>query len=116
MAPESGQVYFALVEGAEPRRVIVVSRGEFNRGRYALVVPLTSQRFEMRSHLPNCVPIRAGEFGCSEDCVAQAEAMTLVEHSDLDLVRGPLATLDSDHMRDLIRAIGYVICADCEPC
>jgi mRNA-degrading endonuclease toxin of MazEF toxin-antitoxin module len=39
-----------------PRPVIVVSREELNRGRYALAVVCTSARFAVRSKLSNCPP------------------------------------------------------------
>jgi hypothetical protein len=38
-----------------------------------------------------------------------------VEKDMLDLAAGPFAQLSDEVWRDLIRAIGNVICADCEP-
>jgi mRNA-degrading endonuclease toxin of MazEF toxin-antitoxin module len=48
---------------AGPHPVIVVSREELNRGRYALAVVCTSARFAVRGKLSNCVPFQAGDFG-----------------------------------------------------
>lgn len=60
---EPGEIYSADFVEAGPHPVIVVSREEPNRGRYALVVVCTSARFATRSRLPNCVPFQAGQFG-----------------------------------------------------
>ena len=51
-----GEIYMADFGPAGPHPVIVVSREELNRGRYALVVVCTSARFTVRSKLSNCVP------------------------------------------------------------
>jgi mRNA-degrading endonuclease toxin of MazEF toxin-antitoxin module len=62
---EQGQVYY-VDDGAGGRRpVIVVAQESFNRGRYLCVVPRTTKRFQLRKSLPNCVPLTAGQFGCS---------------------------------------------------
>jgi mRNA-degrading endonuclease toxin of MazEF toxin-antitoxin module len=58
-----GGLYMADFAEAGPHPVIVLSREELNRGRYALVVVWTSARFAVRSVLPNCVPFRNGDFG-----------------------------------------------------
>ena len=110
-----GQVYMADFDQAGPHPVSVVSRESLNRGRYALVVVCTSARFEVRSVLPNCVPFQAGQFGFTADCVAQCENVLSVELTQLDLATGPLAVLDEVVLRDVIKAIGYVIESDCEP-
>ena len=86
------------------RPVVVVSREELNRGRYVVVVRLTSAKFAVRSTLPHCVPFRAGEFGLTKDCVAQAEAIDFLPIADLDLNRGVIGVLDEARMRDVIRA------------
>ncbi len=110
-----GEIYVADFPGAGPHRVIVVSREELNRGSYALGVICTSARFVVRSTLPNCVPFRAGEFGFIADCVAQCENILSVEKSQLDLAAGPVGRLDDLALRNVIKAIGYVIESDCEP-
>ena len=97
------------------RSVIVVSREDLNRGRYILVVVCTSARFAVRSKLPNCVPFRAGQFGFTTDCVAQCENFLSIEKSDIDLASGPIGVLDEMAMREVIKAIGYVMASDCEP-
>src|SRR5438034_11645120 len=100
---------------AGPHPVIVVSREELNRGRYALVVVCTSARFAVRSKLPNCVPFRAGQFGFTADCVAQCENMLSIDKAQLDATAGLVGRLDDLALRNVIKAIGYVIEADCEP-
>ena len=100
---------------AGPHPVVIVSREDLNRGRYALVVVCTSARFSARSVLPNCVPFRAGRFGFTADCVAQCDNMLSIEKIQLDLSNGPLGVLDEMSMRDVIKAVGHVIESDCEP-
>lgn len=115
MVPRPGEIYWAYVGDGERHRVIVVSREELNRGDYFVGVLLTSSRLETRWNLPNCVPFRAGRHGLSKDCVAQGESITFLNRSDIDWEAGPIGTLDDNDRRDVIRAIGHVISADCEP-
>ena len=89
--------------------MIITSREALNRGRYALVVPCTSSRFEVRSKLANCVPFRAGEFGFTADCVAQCENMLSIDQSQIDLAAGPTGVLDAAALELVVKAIGYVI-------
>lgn len=110
-----GEVYWAITADGTRHPVIVVSRRELNRGGYVLVVPTTTRRFQERERLPNCVPFNAGDFCFEAPTVVQAENITLLEHSDLDLEEGPLATLNARAMRSIIRAVGYVVEAECEP-
>ena len=103
-------------EEAGRHPVIVVSREELNRGRYALVVVCTSARFAVRRTLPNCVPFLVGEFGLTADCVAQCENILSIEKTDIiDLDDGPIGVLDDGRLRDVIKSIGYVMGSDCEP-
>jgi mRNA-degrading endonuclease toxin of MazEF toxin-antitoxin module len=83
-----GEVYLADFDQAGPHPVIVVSREELNRGRYALVVVCTSARFATRRTLPNCVPFQAGQFGFTTNCVAQCENILSIEVAQLDLAAG----------------------------
>jgi mRNA-degrading endonuclease toxin of MazEF toxin-antitoxin module len=69
----------------------------------------------MRSKLPNCVPFEAGQFGVTTDCVAQCENVLSIDKMQIDLDAGPIGVLDSLALRDVIKAIGYVIESDCEP-
>jgi mRNA-degrading endonuclease toxin of MazEF toxin-antitoxin module len=112
---EPGEIYIADFEQAGPHPVIVVSREDLNRGRYALVVVCTSARFALRRTLPNCVPFRAGQFGFTTDCVAQCDNMLSIEKSQLDLASGPIGVLDEMTLREVIKAIGYVMDSECEP-
>lgn len=107
-----GDVY-RLLEYDRP--AIVVSREQLNRGDYVVVVLVTSRHLEDRWHLPNCVPFRAGRFGFDRDCVAQGETVSVLEKAELDLERGPIGRLSQDAVRDVIRAVGHAIGADCEP-
>ena len=115
MWPRPGEIYWASADESEPHPVVVVSREKLNRGHYVTGVEFTSKHLDRRWNLPNCVPFRAGQFGLTEDCVARAETIGDVFKSDLDLANGPIGTLDDQAMRDLVRAIGYVISSDCEP-
>jgi mRNA-degrading endonuclease toxin of MazEF toxin-antitoxin module len=110
-----GEVDIADFDQAGPHPVIVISREDLNRGRYALVVACTSARFSIRGTLPTCVPFRAGQFGFTSDCVAQCDNILSIEKIQLDLAAGPMGVLDELTMRNIIKAIGYVIDSDCEP-
>jgi len=110
-----GEIYVADFDQTHPHPVVVVSREELNRGDYVVAVVITSKRFAVRSTLPNCVPFRAGEFGLTKDCVAQAETISSIPTDQLDLSAGPIGTLDEIRMRDVIRAVGDAIASDCEP-
>lgn len=107
-----GEVYWANLDAGR-HKVVVVSREDLNRGTKVLVALVTSQRFATRSTLPNCVPLRAGEFGMNRDCVIQCEDVFPAFVADLD--DSPVAVLDEAPLRDVIRAVGYVMDADCEP-
>jgi mRNA-degrading endonuclease toxin of MazEF toxin-antitoxin module len=113
--PKPGEIYFADYEDLEPHRVIIVSQEGFNRGKYATVVVCTSKKFRERARLRNCVVFRAGEYGFTEDCVAQGETVSFIGIKDLHLTDGPMATLDGEAMRNVIKAVGYVMGSDCEP-
>jgi mRNA-degrading endonuclease toxin of MazEF toxin-antitoxin module len=110
-----GEIYRADFGQAGPHPIVVVSREELNRGRYALVVVCTSARFAVRSRLPNCVPFQAGDFGFTVDCVAQCENILSIDQAQLDLAAGPIGVLDAIALQRVIKAIGYVIKSDCKP-
>lgn len=80
-----------------------------------LVIPLTTAQWERRRHLPNCVPFLEGEFGLQRNCVAQAERLSLLYHADIDHQDGMVGQIDPQRLRDIIRAIGHVLDAECEP-
>ncbi len=109
-----GEIYLADTEAGK-RPAVIVSREELNRGRWVVAVLITSANFAARSSRPHCVPFRAGEFGLSKDCVAQAEAIAYLAIADLDIDAGILGVLDDVRMRDLIRAVGNMMGSDCEP-
>jgi hypothetical protein len=58
---------------------------------------------------------RAGEFGFTDDCVAPCENLLSIDQAQLDLVGGPRGVLDSAALRNVVKAIGYVIESNCEP-
>ena len=51
----------------------------------------------------------------TEDCVAQCELVSIVPTQSIEIASGPIATISDDVLRSIIRAIGYVIEAECEP-
>lgn len=108
-----GEIYYAEVPGVGRRPVIVVSRETLNRGNKVVAVLVTSQRFATRSQFANCVPFRAGEFGFTTDCVAQGETVQPIEMQDID--PDLIDVLDDEKLREVIRAVGDVMDADCEP-
>jgi mRNA-degrading endonuclease toxin of MazEF toxin-antitoxin module len=114
-ALKPGQIFLADAGGEARRPVVIVSREELNRGSYVIAVPFTSAKYEERAEQPNCVAFEAGKFGLTKNCVAQAEAITVIEIITLDLDTGPIGRLNNGAMRELIRAIGYVIGSQCEP-
>jgi len=111
---QPGEVYMADTDAGR-RPVIVVSREELNRGHWVVAVMVTSTHFATRSKMPHCVAFAAGEYGLTKDCVAQAETITYLPVSDLDLDAGAIGILDEARMRELIKAIGHLLASDCEP-
>lgn len=111
---QQGEIYMADFEEGGWHPVIVVSRETLNRGNYVLVVVCTSARFATRLNLPNCVPFQAGQFGFTKDCVAQCENLLLLHKTQLNLASEPMGVLDIANLHKVIKAIGYVLEADCE--
>lgn len=112
---EPGEIYLFSDPSIPPHPVVVVAREELNRGDRVLVAIITSAKFTVRSLMPNCAVLRQGQFGMTKDCVVQAETLFNAFLTDLDMASGPIGKLDDVAMRDVIRAIGYVMDADCEP-
>jgi len=110
--PSAGEVVWATVDG-DRRPWLVVSRAELARGGYVLAVPCTTARLDERATLRNCVLLEAGEGGIAKRCVAQAELCAAVRVEDLDTER--LGVLSAERWRELVRAVGYVLNASCEP-
>lgn len=63
--------------------------------------------------MPNCVPFAAGEYGFTKECVAQSETVQMIEKQYID--PHPIGVLTDEKLREVIRAVGYVMDADCEP-
>ena len=112
MVPEQGEVYWAFRDKRRP--VVVVSREELNRGRYVIVAPLTTSRLDVRRGMPNCVYVD-GRKNSLKDCVVQVELLTHLPVEDLEMERGPISALDGELVREIIRAVGHVMAAACEP-
>jgi mRNA-degrading endonuclease toxin of MazEF toxin-antitoxin module len=110
-----GELYWANLPEAPRHPVVILARESLNRGCEVLAPMLTSSRFEERRQLPASVPILAGTCGLAKNCVVPAQAVFAIRLSNLDLADGPNGRLDSERMRDVIRAIGHVLDADCEP-
>jgi mRNA-degrading endonuclease toxin of MazEF toxin-antitoxin module len=108
-----GEIYQVDLPRAGPHAFVVVSREDLNRGKQVVAAMITSSKFNVRSRLANCVAIRAGEFGMIEDSVIQCESIVALETAELS--PQPLARLDVLTMRDVVKALGYVFDADCEP-
>jgi mRNA-degrading endonuclease toxin of MazEF toxin-antitoxin module len=109
-----GDIFWADTDGGR-RPVIIISRATLNRGDYVLAVPCTTAHLDVRRRLPNCIAIERGEFGIPRACVAQAEALTMLHRTMLVAESGTIGTLDAQRLRSLIRAVGYVIDAECGP-
>ncbi len=106
---EPGDVVQFVETASDDRFFIVVSQEQFNRGNYFVGVPITSQRFDKRRDLPNCVPFRKGEYGFSKDCVAQVEATSIVAKKYLRLER-PVAHVESPaKLQRIYDALCYVM-------
>lgn len=110
-----GDIFWTIDNDGERHPAIVVSRPELNRGDYVIVVPATSTEVSGRRLYPNNVLIERGQFGLSRDCVVQAEGMTVMEKTELDLAGGRIGNLNQEYMSKIIKAIGHVISAKCMP-
>ena len=113
--PRPGQLYWVFNGDGDRHPCIIVSREELNRGTYVVAVLLTSTNFETRRSLMNCVPIYAGQFGLTKNCVAQCETVSFVPKDEFDWSVGPIGSLDSATLRAVVRSIGFVLSAECEP-
>jgi|SRR5579862_6155401 len=110
-----GEIYQAYIPDAGPHFIVIVSREELNRGKKVLAALITSAKFAVRSTFANCVVLKAGEFGMTKDCVVQCETVAPIPKDVIDEDAGPIATLNDEVLRDIIKAIGFVIDSDCEP-
>jgi mRNA-degrading endonuclease toxin of MazEF toxin-antitoxin module len=111
--PRTGELFWATLEDGGRRPVLVVSREALNRGNRVVVLPVTSQRFAGRKDLRTAVVFQAGEAGLDRDCVAAAEGIMNVPREALDA--DPISVLSGERLRDLVRAVGAVMGATCEP-
>lgn len=114
MALIPGQVFRIYDSPGSYHFCIVISEERFNRGDYVHIVPITSKGFESRSKLSNCVAFRAGQYCFTSNCVAQGDALSLVEISSFYGEKS-LCEISGEDLRKVIRAVGAVIGAECEP-
>lgn len=115
MTVRPGEIYLLFEDEGKQRPAIVISREELNRGDYLLVVPLTTSRLKIRERLPNTVLLKHSKYGISKDSIAQAEMISYIRKDYMLLTEGPIGVLDNETFRSLVRAVGYVMSADCEP-
>ncbi len=108
-----GEIYNVNLGPSGEHRFVVLSREELNRGNQIITAMITSASYAVRSKLPNCVSLQAGEFGMTQDCVIQCENVVALSTDEL---RGKLIDeLDATTMREVIKALGHVFDAECEP-
>jgi mRNA-degrading endonuclease toxin of MazEF toxin-antitoxin module len=113
MAIYPGEIYRVDLPPAGTHLFVVLSREELNRGKQVLAAMITSTRLNVRSRLPNCVVLRSGEFGITQECVVQCENVVAIETDEL---RGEsVGRLDNATMREVLKALGYVFDANYEP-
>ncbi len=112
---QQDEIYLYSDPRIPPHPVVVVSREELNRGDRAVAAIITSAKFAVRSKLANCVALKAGQFGMSKDCVVQGESLFNAPTLHIDLATGPIGKLDDLTLREVVRAVGYVMDSDCEP-
>ncbi len=89
--------------------MIVVSRDDHNCGDNVVVVPFTTQKLDKRRNLPSCVFFAAGESGLAHDCVAKTDEITSVAVMEFDWARGRIGRVLAPRMKDVVRAIRYMI-------
>ena len=110
-----GEIYEAFDRVGRLRPFVVMSRPELNKGDYFLAAPFTTARLEERQHVRSCVFFSRGSFGLAKSCVAQADALTVLRKTDLVEPPTPLGKLDAGKWRQLVRAMGFVVQAECHP-
>jgi len=110
-----GEIYLYSDPQIPPHPLVVLSREELNRGDRVVAAIITSAKFAARSKLANCVVLKAGQFGLTKDCVVQGETVFNAPIRHLDLTSGLVGKLDALTLREVIKAIGYVMNSDCEP-
>ena len=113
-APEQGDVFTIPDTAKNERRVVVVSEELFNRGESLVVVPFTSKRFQYRSGLSSCVVFERSDGPFTKPCVAQCEQVSRITKDKLTSLSS-LGRIKPEKTRELVKALGVVIGADCEP-
>ena len=77
MTPAPGEIYLADVFEGGTRPVVVVSRGELNRGTLFLVAPITSSRVSERRSYANYVFLPSGGGSGRRSIFPEAEPCRL---------------------------------------
>ena len=113
MSYSPGEIYNVDLAPSGEHRFVILSREELNRGNQIIAAMITSANYAFRSKLPNCVPLQAGQFGMTQDCVIQCENIVALGTNELrgELIDEP----DAATMREVIKALGHVFDAECEP-
>ncbi len=114
MSPRQGSVWRVDIptDTKQGRPVIVVSREEMNRGKDVLIVPTYTSNLSAKRGRPSYVFLPRGTGGLPEDCVAQTAHAHTVEVSEL---RDEMGVLDSSYVGQIVRALGWVMQAECRP-
>ncbi|HVS37101.1 MAG TPA: type II toxin-antitoxin system PemK/MazF family toxin [Gemmataceae bacterium] len=112
---QQGEIYLYSDPRIPPHPVVVVSREELNCGDRVVAAVITSAKFAVRSKLANRVALKAGHFGMTKDCVIQEESLFNAPTLHMDPATGPIGKLDDVTLREVVRAVGYVMDSDCVP-
>lgn len=62
--------------------------------------------------MPSCAFFQQGEAGLDCDCVAQADKLTLLDKTQIDLAGGPLGRLDDAQMERVVRTVTWSLGID----
>ena len=108
-----GEIYMADMEDVHPHPVLILSREALNRGRRVIVAFITSRKVVERSGYANCASLPAGKAGLTKDSVVQCGHLLAMDKDYLEA--SPIGRVSHEIMRDVIKALGYVFDADCEP-
>ena len=112
MTPRQGSVWRVDIPAdvKRGRPVVVVSREDMNRGSDVLIIPTYTSNLSAKRGKPSYVFLPRGTGGLPEDCVAQAAHIHMVEVSEL---RDEMGVLDIRYMGEIVRALGWMMQADC---
>lgn len=110
-SPRKGDIYRFRDGGTietKPRPLLVLSRVELNGSKYLLVATFTSKKLDVRIGRKQFVLFERGEFGLTERCVLQLDAVSRVEFSEINTADGVIGRLTSDRLAAVDSALRYV--------